>query len=37
MAKEQSSIKERQRVNIKEPSRYKVTIYLWKNLTNEGK
>ncbi len=27
MAKEQSSIKERQRVNIKEPSRYKVTIY----------
>ena len=27
MAKEQSSIRERQRVDLKEPKRYKVTIY----------
>jgi hypothetical protein len=27
MAKEQSSVKERQRVNLDEPRRYKVTIY----------
>ena len=27
MAKEQSSIRERQRVDLKEPQRYKVTIY----------
>ena len=27
MAKEQSSVRERQRVDLKEPRRYKVTIY----------